>query len=127
MPYVRPLILAALPLLGGCAVAAATGVAVVVTEEMQDKAMVSTVEEEVDVVWASTKSTLAHMTDALLHIDDDLRQAQTKVDNAVVVVEVKNHDVNETQVRVSAKKVMIFSPEVAELVSRRIVKDITSR
>lgn len=116
--------LASLPLLSGCAVAAMTATGVVVADELQGKVLVATVEEEADVVWASAKSSLAHMTDALLHVDEDHRQAQTRVDNAVITVSVRTENLDETQVRITAKKYLLWNQEIAEIVQRRIVKDL---
>lgn len=111
--------------LGGCAAVAVTGAGLIVTEEFQDNAMTATVEEDVEVVWASAKASLANMTDALIHWDDDHRAAQTRIDNAVVTVEVRNWDVGETQIRVAAKKVLVYNAELAEMIQRRLVQDLS--
>lgn len=111
-------------LVSGCAVAAVTVGTVVATEEFQNKSLTATVEEDPDVVWASAKKSLANMTEALIHWDDDHKAAQTRIDNAVVTVQVRNWDVGETEIRVAAKKVLVYTPELAEMVQRRIVKDL---
>ena len=110
--------------ISGCAVAAVAVGSVVVTEEFQNKTTTATVMEDTDVVWASAKASLAQMTDALIHFDDDHRAAQTRIDNAVVTVHVRNWDVDETEIRITAKKVLVYSPELAEMVQRRIVTDL---
>lgn len=110
--------------ISGCAVAAVAVGSVVVTEEFQNKATTATVMEDTDVVWASAKASLAQMTDALIHFDDDHRAAQTRIDNAVVTVHVRNWDVDETEIRITAKKVLVYSPELASMVQRRIVTDL---
>ena len=117
----------ALAVSAGCAAAAIVGTSVIITEEFQDNALTATIEEDVDVVWASAKSSLANMTTALIHWDDDHRAARTRIDNAVVVVEVRNWDVDETQLRVAAKKVLVYNHELAQIVQRRIVKDLTQQ
>jgi len=122
------LVLAALGWLGassGCAAVAVTGAGLIVTEEFQQHAMTATVEEDVDVVWASAKASLANMTDALIHWDDDHRAAETRIDNAVVTVQVRNWDVGETQIRVAARKVLVYNPELAEMIQRQIVRDLS--
>ena len=121
-------ILAAAPLTwtGGCAAVAFTGAGLIVSEEFSNNAMTATVEEDADVVWTSVKASLANMTDALIHWDDDHRAAQTRIDNAVVTVEVRNWDVGEAQLRVAAKKVLVYNAELAEMIQRRLVRDLSA-
>ena len=119
------LITVPLVLLGGCAVAAVGVTAIVVTEEWRDQALTADVQEDVEIVWASTKRSMSNMTDALLHVDEDLRAIETRVDNAVVRVHVANWTVGETRIWVEAKKYMLNSNEVAQLVQSRIVKDLS--
>ena len=65
------------------------------------------------------------MTDALVHVNEDERVAETKVDDAVVTVYVKTNNVHETEIRIAAKKIFIYNGEIASMVQRRIVKDVT--
>ena len=113
-----------LALCAGCAAAAVVAGTVIVTEEFQDHALTATVQDDPEVVWASAKASLANMTDALIHWDDDQHAAVTRIDNAVVVVEVRNWNVKETQIRVAAKKALFYNAELAGIVQRRIVKDL---
>ncbi|MEE8469186.1 MAG: hypothetical protein V3T22_12070 [Planctomycetota bacterium] len=126
------LFLVGIPLLGiplflcsGCAAVAAAGSVVIVTDAFMANAITVSVEEDVDIVWPSVKATLANMTDALIHVNEDERLAETKIDNAVVMVYVKTNNVRETEIRITAKKILIYNGEIASMVQRRIVKDVT--
>lgn len=107
-----------------CEVAAVAVAAVVVTEDFQKNALVATVPEDADLVWKSAKSSLAHMTEALIHVDNDVRAAKTTIDDATVVVYVKTFDVERTTIQITAMKYALYSQEIAEMVQRRIVRDL---
>jgi len=119
------LALVPLALCSGCAAVAVGATVVLVTDDFMDNALTVSVEEDVEMVWPSVKATLANMTDALIHVNEDERVAETKVDNAVVTVYVKTNNVHETEIRIAAKKVFIYNAEIASMVQRRIVKDVT--
>ena len=107
-----------------CEVAAVAVAAVVVTEDFQRNALVATVPEDADLVWKSAKSSLAHMTEALIHVDNEVRAAKTTVDDAAVVVYVRTFDVGRTTIQITAMKYALYSQEIAEMVQRRIVRDL---
>jgi len=104
---------------------AAAGSVVIVTDAFMANAITVSVEEDVDIVWPSVKATLANMTDALIHVNEDERVAETRIDNAVVTVYVRTNNVHETEIRIAAKKIFIYNAEIASMVQRRIVKDVT--
>ncbi len=120
------LTLCAVPVLlaSSCAVAAVTLGAVVVGEEFRNNAEVATVPGDTEYVFRSAKSSLAHLTDALLHVDNDYRAIETKVDEAVDTVHVETFDTGNATIRVTAKKLLVYSPEIAKLVMNRIVTDL---
>lgn len=120
-----PLVLIPLALCSGCAAVAAGASVVVVTDSFMANAITVSVEEDVELVWPSVKATLANMTDALIHVNEDERLAETRIDNAVVTVYVKTSNVRETEIRITAKKILIYNGEIASMVQRRIVKDVT--
>ncbi len=122
----KHLLLALAPILGmaSCAPLAVIGMGIIITDEWRSHALTADVSEETEVVWASVTSSMSSMTDALLHVDEDHRAVQTRVDNAVVVVHVKQWNIDETRIYVEAKKYMVNSPEVAELVMERLVRDL---
>ena len=113
-----------LALCSGCAAVAAGASVVVVTDSFMANAITVSVEEDVDLVWPSVKATLANMTDALIHVNEDERLAETRIDSAVVTVYVRTNNVRETEIRVAAKKIFIYNGELANIVLRRIVKDV---
>ena len=113
----------ACPLLGGCAAAALTAGAVIINDDFQDKSVSAIVPSEPDFVWRSTLHSLSNMTRALIHRDDDLRQARTNVDYGQLQVQVREVAVGQTQIQVLAKKAMIYSPELSAITLERIVAD----
>ena len=111
-------------LTSGCAAVLVASTAVVLTEEFQDNAIKMTVEQDAEMVWASAKSSLAHMTDDMIHTDEDLKSAVTKIDGAEVSVAVQNWNTGETRVRVMAKEFLIYRNELANRVCDVIAKDL---
>jgi len=119
------IVLAPVMALTSCAPLAVAGFTIVITDDWKDNALTADVNEDVDVVWASVRSSVAEMTDALLHVDESHRAIQTRVDNAVVLVHVMQWSTVETRIYVEAKKYMLASPEVSDLVMNRIVRDLS--
>ncbi len=110
--------------LSSCAPLAVAAVGIVITDEWKDNALTADVQADVEPVWASVLRSMSNMTDALLHVDEDHRAIQTRVDNSVVLVHVEQWAVHETRVYVEAKKYMVTNPEVAQLVMERLVRDL---
>jgi hypothetical protein len=111
-------------LTSGCAAVLVASTAVVLTEEFQDNAIKMTVEQDAEMVWASAKSSLAHMTDSMIHTDEALKSAVTKIEGAEVSVAVQNWNTGETRVRVMAKKYLVYRNELANRVCDIIAKDL---
>lgn len=111
-------------LTSGCAAVLVASTAVVLTEEFQDNAVKMTVEQDAEMVWASAKSSLAHMTDSMIHTDEALKSAVTKIEGAEVSVAVQNWNTGETRVRVMAKKYLVYRNELANRVCDIIAKDL---
>jgi hypothetical protein len=111
-------------LTSGCAAVLVASTAVVLTEEFQDNAITVTMEQDADLVWASAKASLAHMTEDMIHTDEDLKSAVTKIDGAEVSVAVQNWNTGETRVRVMAKKYLVYRHELANRVCDIIAKDL---
>ena len=107
----------------GCAAVVLTSSAVVLTDEFQNKAIRATVNQNPELAWKSVKSSLGHMTDSMIHTDEDLQAAWTWIDNAQVTVHVKAWNTNESQISVTAKKVL-YNHELAALIQERIVKEL---
>ena len=64
------IVLAPVMALTSCAPLAVAGFTIVITDDWKDNALTADVNEDVDVVWASVRSSVAEMTDALLHVDE---------------------------------------------------------
>ena len=117
-------VLAPVVALASCAPLAVAAAGIVITDEWKDNALTADVTEDVDVVWASVRASTSNMTDALLHVDEDHRAIQTRIDSSVVVIHVQQWSVTETRVFVEAKKFMVSNPEVSQLVMERLVRDL---
>lgn len=111
-------------LASGCAAIVVASTAVVLTEEFQDNATTVTVEQDAEMVWASAKSSLAHMTDSMIHTDEDLKTAITEIEGAEVSVAVKNWNTGETRIRVMAKKYVVYDRDLANRVCDLIAKEL---
>lgn len=114
----------ALGALPACAPVAVVGAAIVVNDEFADNAQVAIVKQDVNYVWASVKSSMTHMTNDLLEVDEDLRAVRTYVEGAQVTVQVERYDVSETRIRTAAKKLLVYNDEIARLVQERLVADL---
>ena len=121
----RAVVLPGATLSSSCAVPAAAGAAVLVNDEFVDNSQSVLVPYDVEYVWAAAKSTLSHMTTDLLDVDSDLRTITTYVDGAEVTVQVQTYDVGQTQIRVAAKRYLVYSDEVAASVRDGIVRDLS--
>ena len=111
-------------LTSGCAAFVMASTAVVLTEEFQNNAITVTIEEDAEMVWASAKSSLAHMTTAMIRTDEELKHAVTKIDGAQVSVEVQNWDTGETRLRVMAREYVIYDHVLAKTICDRIAKEL---
>lgn len=116
------LALAAPALLSGCAGVVAGGVAaVVVSQEMLDNnSYVSQLNQDVSVVWPTVKVFLAEQSLELIEVDEPARIAKAKIDGASVVVGVEAWDLDQTRMRVSAKRYGVNNGDMARLIMERI-------
>ena len=125
MKKLLPLVLLGAPLFGGCLALAAAGVGVVLSQEFSDHAHIAYLEEHATQVWASAKTSMAHMsTQEEIEIDEELMAASARIDGAVVTVHVEAWDVGETRLSIGAKKYGLYNSDVAERVLVRIRKDL---
>jgi len=111
-------------LASGCAAIVVASTAVVLTEEFQDNATTVTMEHDAELVWASAKSSLAHMSQDMIHTDDALKTARTEIEGAQVSVAVQNWNTGETRVRVMAKKYFVYDRDLANRVCDLIAKEL---
>jgi hypothetical protein len=111
-------------LASGCAAIVVASTAVVLTEEFQDNATTVTMEQDAELVWARAKSSLAHMSQDMIHTDDALKTATTEIEGAQVSVAVQNWNTGETRVRVMAKKYFVYDRDLANRVCDLIAKEL---
>lgn len=115
------------PLLTGClAVAVGAGGVLLGQEVMENNTYVAQVRVDTPRVWATTKSSLSHLSPEPIHTDEDLQEAKADVEGSTVVVQVEIFDVGKSTIRVSASKFGVPRGEVAQNVLNRILKDLES-
>ena len=111
--------------LGGCwAVAVGAGSILIGQQVMDNNTYVAQLEAEPHLVWATTKSSLSHMTTDPIHTDEDLREAKGTYEGSKVVVQVETFDIGKSTIRVSASKFGVAQGETAQKVLNRILKDL---
>ncbi len=118
--------LLALPLLASCeALAVGTLAGIVISQDILDNStFVAHVNKDVDSTWLSVRSTCSHATVDPIETDEDLRVLTCKYDGARVRVSVEAYDLGHSIIRVSASKFGVKSGEIADLVMRKVLKDL---
>jgi hypothetical protein len=116
-----------LPLMPGCiaAAAGATTALVLGSTTMQNK-YVAHVPERSSIVWPSVKMTLSRMSLVPIETDGDFRTALAHIDNHKVRVSVETYDVDQSRILVEALQYGFHDPKMAEIVTNRIVNDLTN-
>jgi hypothetical protein len=124
----RKLILSALllvPFSASCAALLGVGAGVLITQEMLDnQTYVARLELGSHKLWPSVKTTLSHMSMKPIDVDDDLKVATADIDQAKVTVGVETYDLNQSILRVSAKKYGVANGELAKMVLDKILVDL---
>lgn len=117
--------LATIPLTQGCAALLGVGAGVLITQEMLDnQTYVARLELGSERMWPSAKTTLSHLSLKPIDVDDDLRVAIADIDQAKVTVAVETYDLNQSILRVSAKKFGVANGEIAKMVLDKILDDV---
>lgn len=117
--------LAALPLTTGCAAVLGVGAGVLITQEMLDnQTYVARLELSSERTWPTAKTTLSHLSLKPIDVDDDLRVAVADIDQSKVTVAVETYDLNQSILRVSAKKYGVANGEIAKMVLDQILEDL---
>ena len=114
--------LLALPLLSSCAAAVIGGVAgLVASQEMLDNnTYVSHVQRDVSFVWPEVKMYLSETSLDLIEPDEELRTVKARIDGADVLVAVEAWDIDNTIIRVQARKFGVNDGEMARVIMERI-------
>jgi len=115
----------ALPLFASsCAAVLGIGAGVVISQDMlDDNTYVAQIDEDIDIVWAVSKASLAGQSKMPLHVNEDVRGAVAEIDGAQVTVSVAAYDLNRSRLVVSAKKYGVSNGELAGLVFNRIMEN----
>ena len=113
------------PMLSGClALAAGAAGAMVATDVLENQTYVAQFNMEADEVWHAAKATASHASTDPVEVDRDLRTVRAKIDGAIVVISVETFDLNQSLLRVEAKKYGLVNGEIANMVLQRIVDDM---
>lgn len=118
-------LLALLPLVSGCVVAAAAGAGYVVSQQvLPGNVHVAQVSYDIDHVWPSVKETMGVFQEpgSALSVQDFPRSVKTTVDGAKVTVEVEAIDLDRTTIRVSAEKYLQRDSATAQQVLSGILE-----
>ena len=117
--------LATLPFATGCIALAVGGVgAVLVHDSMDNSTYTAQVRANVTRSWTSVKSTLSHLSTKPITTNDELRSATADIDGGVATVTVEAFDLDQSTIRVSAKKFGINNGTLAKVVHDKILDDL---
>ncbi len=118
-------LLLVLALVPGCAALVVSGGAVLASQGViEDSTYVLQVKLPVNQAWASSKTTLSHLSLKPIDTDDEARKATASIDNATVTVTVEAFDLDQSMVKVSAKKFGIRDGATAAMVKDKILADL---
>ena len=126
MRFILGTTLLLLPLMPGCVAAAAgaTTALVLGSTTMQNK-YVAHVPERSSIVWPSVKASLNRLSPVPIETDGDFRSALAYIDNHKVRVSVETYDVDQSRIIVEALQYGFHDPKMAEIVTNRIVNDLS--
>ena len=117
--------LLALPLFSGCAAAVAGAIGGLVISNDLTGANIYETRLNVDVskVWPTVKTTLSDASLETIEINDEVRMAKAKIDNATVTVSCEAYDLDKTVMRTRASKFAgtINDPDMAKVIQERII------
>lgn len=117
-----------LALVPGCAALVVAPAAVLVSQStIEDSTYVMQVRLPVNQAWASSKTTLSHLSLKPIDTDDVARKATASIDNATVTVTVEAFDLDQSKVQISAKKFGIRDGATAAMVKDKILADIEQK
>lgn len=114
------------PVTQGCVAAAlGVGAGVLVSQDLtNNNTYVGQLNKDSNKVWASAKTTLSHMSLKPIDVDNDTRTATADIDGASVTVNVETYDLNQSRLKVAAKKYGVNNGEIADHVFKRITADL---
>ncbi|MFN0243695.1 MAG: hypothetical protein ACKVWV_12455 [Planctomycetota bacterium] len=126
MRTVLPALLLLVPVAQGCVAAAlGVGAGVLISQDLTNNNIyVGQLNTDSNKLWASTKTTLSHISLKPIEVDNDTRTATADYDGAIVTVNVETYDLNRSQLKVAAKKYGVNNGDIANNVFNRIVSDL---
>lgn len=104
-------------------VPAAAG-AMIVHETTEDSSYVVQVKAGVDLAWASSKTTLSHLSLKPIDTDDVARKAVAEIDNSKVIVTVEAFALDQSVIKVSATKFALGDSATTKMVKDKILADL---
>jgi hypothetical protein len=114
------------PLVSSC-VAAAVGVgagAVIGTEVLDNDTYVARIDMSSARLWPTAKTTLSHMSMKPIDVNDALKTAVAEIDQAKVTVVVETYDIEQSVLRVNARKYGIANGDISKMVLDNILSDL---
>ncbi|MBK7642081.1 MAG: hypothetical protein IPJ19_03365 [Planctomycetes bacterium] len=115
---------ALLALTSGCALLVPAGAGYVVATTTDDSTYIVQVKTGVEVTWASTKTTLSHLSLKPVDTDDERRSAIAEIDSSKVTVTVEAYDLDQSVIKVSATKFALRDTATANMVKDKILSDL---
>jgi hypothetical protein len=114
-----------LSLAPACAPLVIGGGAVLVSQSaIEDSTYVVQVKASVELAWASTKTTLSHLSLKPIDTEDEARKAIAEIDSSKVTVTVEAYDLDQSVIKVSAMKYGIRDGATAAMVKDKILADL---
>jgi hypothetical protein len=106
-------------------VVAAVGTGVVAGQVLfEDNTYIGHINVEAGRTWAQAKTTLSKRSTQPVDVDEAHRKIVADIDTVTVTATVETYDVNESVLRVSAKKYGFADNEMAKMMFDRITEDI---
>jgi hypothetical protein len=107
-----------------CAALLGIGAGVAISQDMQDSnTYTAQLKKDIDVVWATVKVSLGKQTELPITVDNDMRAAVARIDDADVTVSVENFNLEQVRVIVSSRKYGVSNKEISQLVFSRVMKN----
>jgi hypothetical protein len=114
-----------LSLAPACAPLVIGGGAILVSQSaIEDSTYVIQVKVGVELAWASSKTTLSHLSLKPIDVEDSARKAVADIDGSKVTVTVEAYDLDQSVVKVSAMHYGIRDGATAAMVKDKILADL---
>ncbi|MCA8979737.1 MAG: hypothetical protein KDC14_06905 [Planctomycetes bacterium] len=119
-------LLLALPVsLSSCAIVAGTAAGVVLAQEVLDtNTYVVQLQQPAEIVWEEIKVSLSKQATGPLEVDEALMAAIGKVEGRTVTATVESFDQKSSRLTVDAKHYGVADGEIADQVTKQMIKDI---